>query len=216
MTAGAASLPRRSGGRPATTPTNPHMQLEQQPSDDRPRRRLEALLADLLDISRMDARAAEVAGEPTDLIALTREAIDSLGQLAVETGSAVRLVAPDGPLDVEVEPRRVARVVRNLLANALEHGEGRPVVVTVALRSFPRRSADSPMISPAASTTTAPTGMSPSATAAAASSRARPIHVSSAGRDGRVRSQLTGPVSRTVVCEACASSSRTTRSSPTS
>ena len=47
MTAGAASLPRRSGGRPATTPTNPHMQLEQQPSDDRPRRRLEALLADL-------------------------------------------------------------------------------------------------------------------------------------------------------------------------
>lgn len=43
----AASLPRRSGGRPGTTPTNPHMQLEQQPSDDRPLRRLEALLADL-------------------------------------------------------------------------------------------------------------------------------------------------------------------------
>ncbi|MDP3714475.1 MAG: DUF5519 family protein [Mycobacteriales bacterium] len=47
MTPGSASLPQRSGLRPRTTPTNPHMQLEQQPLDDRPRRRLEALLTDL-------------------------------------------------------------------------------------------------------------------------------------------------------------------------
>lgn len=47
MTPSEALLPRRSGQRPRTTPTNPHMQLEQQPSDDRPRQRLETLLADL-------------------------------------------------------------------------------------------------------------------------------------------------------------------------
>jgi two-component system sensor histidine kinase MtrB len=30
-----------------------------------------------------------------------------------------------------MDPRRVRRVVRNLLGNAIEHGEGRPIVVTV-------------------------------------------------------------------------------------
>jgi two-component system sensor histidine kinase MtrB len=30
-----------------------------------------------------------------------------------------------------MDPRRVRRIVRNLLGNAIEHGEGRPIVVTV-------------------------------------------------------------------------------------
>ena len=93
--------------------------------------RFESLLADLLEISRMDAQAADVAGEPTSLVALVREAIDGLGGLAAETGSEVRLVAPGGHAEVEVDARRVSRIVRNLLANALEHGEGRPIVVTI-------------------------------------------------------------------------------------
>jgi two-component system sensor histidine kinase MtrB len=93
--------------------------------------RFESLLADLLEISRMDAQAAELAGEPANLIDLTRECIDALGGLAEETGTEVRLIAPGGHVPVEVDARRVARVVRNLLANAIEHGEGRPVVVTI-------------------------------------------------------------------------------------
>lgn len=35
-------LPRRSGSRPTTTPSNPHTQLDQQPEDDQQRRRLAA------------------------------------------------------------------------------------------------------------------------------------------------------------------------------
>ncbi len=93
--------------------------------------RFEALLADLLEISRMDAQAADVVGEPTNLIDLARESIDSLDGLAREMGTPVRLVAPGGHVEVEVDPRRIARIVRNLLANAIEHGEGRPIVVTV-------------------------------------------------------------------------------------
>ena len=93
--------------------------------------RFEALLADLLEISRMDAQAADVAGEPTNLAQLARDSIDSLAGLAEETGTSVHLVAPGGHVEVEVDPRRIARIVRNLLANAIEHGEGRPVVVTV-------------------------------------------------------------------------------------
>lgn len=45
-----SGLPARSGPRPSTTPTNPHTQLDQQPVDDAPRRRLEAALADLADV----------------------------------------------------------------------------------------------------------------------------------------------------------------------
>ncbi len=93
--------------------------------------RFEALLADLLEISRMDAHAADVSGEPTNLVDLAREAIDALGNLAEETGTSVHLVAPGGHAAVVVDARRIARIVRNLLSNALEHGEGRPIVVTV-------------------------------------------------------------------------------------
>ena len=32
----------------------------------------------------------------------------------------------------EVDPRRVERIVRNLVANAVDHGEGRPVDITLA------------------------------------------------------------------------------------
>lgn len=93
--------------------------------------RFETLLADLLEISRMDAHAADLSGEPTNLVDLVREGIDSLGGLAEETGSTIRLHTPGGHAAVDVDGRRIARVVRNLLANALEHGEGRPIDVTV-------------------------------------------------------------------------------------
>jgi two-component system sensor histidine kinase MtrB len=93
--------------------------------------RFELLLADLLEISRMDARAADLSGEPTNLVDLVREGIDSLGGLAEETGTAILLHTPGGHAAVDVDARRIARIVRNLLANALEHGEGRPVDVTV-------------------------------------------------------------------------------------
>jgi two-component system sensor histidine kinase MtrB len=93
--------------------------------------RFEVLLADLLEISRMDAHAADLTGEPTNLVDLVREAIDSLGGLAEETGTDIRLHTPGGHASVDVDSRRIARVVRNLLANALEHGEGRPIDVTV-------------------------------------------------------------------------------------
>jgi two-component system sensor histidine kinase MtrB len=93
--------------------------------------RFEALLGDLLEISRMDAQAADVAGEPTNLVELAREAIDSLANLADEMDTPVQLVTPGGHVEIEVDARRIARIVRNLLANAIEHGDGRPIVVTV-------------------------------------------------------------------------------------
>jgi two-component system sensor histidine kinase MtrB len=93
--------------------------------------RFENLLADLLEISRYDAGSVELATEPTNLVHLAGETIESMHQLAVEHGSELRLDAPGGHLDAEVDPRRIRRIVRNLLGNAIEHGEGRPIVVSV-------------------------------------------------------------------------------------
>ena len=93
--------------------------------------RFERLLGDLLEISRYDAGSVTLTTEPTNLVHLAGDAIESMHELAREHGSELRLDAPGGHLDAEVDPRRIKRIVRNLIGNAIEHGEGRPIVVAV-------------------------------------------------------------------------------------
>ena len=93
--------------------------------------RFQVLLDDLLEISRYDAGSVQLEREPTSIAQLAEDVIGSMQQLADQRGSEVRLVAPGGYSLVDLDPRRVRRIVRNLLGNAIEHGEGRPIVVTV-------------------------------------------------------------------------------------
>lgn len=93
--------------------------------------RFELLLADLLEISRYDAGAVELDLEPTNLVRLVEDATESLEAVANERGTDLRVVAPGGYFEAEVDARRIRRILRNLLGNAVEHGEGNPVVVTV-------------------------------------------------------------------------------------
>jgi two-component system, OmpR family, sensor histidine kinase MtrB len=93
--------------------------------------RFETLLTDLLEISRYDAGSVQLEREPTSLAHVAEDVIASMHQLAEQHGSPVRLVAPGGHSLVEMDARRIRRIVRNLLGNAIEHGEGRPIVVTV-------------------------------------------------------------------------------------
>lgn len=94
--------------------------------------RFENLLADLLEISRYDAGAAVLDLETVDLASLVRRAVDASRPLAERRGSEVRVILHDDPCPVECDPRRIDRVLRNLFDNAIEHGEGRPIEVTVA------------------------------------------------------------------------------------
>jgi two-component system sensor histidine kinase MtrB len=94
--------------------------------------RFEALLADLLEISRFDAGAAVLDAERIDLVALTGRAIDAARPLAERQGLDVRLVTTETICPVECDPRRVDRILRNLLENAIEHGDLRGVDVHVA------------------------------------------------------------------------------------
>ena len=95
--------------------------------------RFEALLVDLLEISRLDAGAVVIDAEPIDVAALVQRVVSALLPLASRRGSDVVVRVPsDEPVIVEADPRRVERIVRNLVVNAVEHGEGLPVEVTVA------------------------------------------------------------------------------------
>lgn len=93
--------------------------------------RFEVLLADLLEISRYDAGAVELELEPTNLVRLVEDAVESMKPVAARRGSELRVVAPGGYFDAELDARRIRRILRNLLGNAIEHGEGKPVVVIV-------------------------------------------------------------------------------------
>ncbi|WP_349236140.1 MtrAB system histidine kinase MtrB [Cryobacterium sp. BB307] len=93
--------------------------------------RFEVLLADLLEVSRYDAGAIELDLESTNLVRLVEESIDSMSLVAGEHGSQLRLVASGGYFPVDVDARRVRRIMRNLIGNAIEHGEGKPIVVTI-------------------------------------------------------------------------------------
>jgi two-component system sensor histidine kinase MtrB len=94
--------------------------------------RFENLLGDLLEISRYDAGAAVLDLETIDLAALVRRAVESSRPLADRRGSDVTVTALSDPCQVECDPRRIDRVLRNLLDNAIEHGEGQPIEVTVS------------------------------------------------------------------------------------
>lgn len=94
--------------------------------------RFESLLADLLEISRFDAGAAALEAEPIDLRDVVRRVIEGAEPLAERKGTRIRVVGDDQPVVAEADARRVERVLRNLVVNAVEHGEGRDVVVRMA------------------------------------------------------------------------------------
>ncbi len=93
--------------------------------------RFELMLSELLEISRYDAGDAQLDPEPTDLVALTRRVVDSVSPLAARKGSEL-VVSADGPVVADLDHVRIERVLRNLVVNAIEHGEGRPVEIRVA------------------------------------------------------------------------------------
>ncbi|WP_405092543.1 MtrAB system histidine kinase MtrB [Micromonospora sp. NBC_01392] len=95
--------------------------------------RFEELLTDLLEISRFDAGFAVLDSEPTDLVPVVHRVVERLAGLAERVGVTIELDLPDAPVIAEVDPRRVERVLRNLVGNAVEHGEAKPVRVTLGV-----------------------------------------------------------------------------------
>jgi two-component system sensor histidine kinase MtrB len=87
-------------------------------------RRLRTLVDDLLEISRFDAGAEHPASEAVDLTRVVTAAVASrLPDAAVSV--------PSTPVVVATDPRRLDRIVGNLLDNARAHAPGAPVEVAL-------------------------------------------------------------------------------------
>jgi two-component system, OmpR family, sensor histidine kinase MtrB len=97
--------------------------------------RFESLLADLLEISRYDANAATLDAEPVDVCTIVLQSADIAQHMAERRGTKIEFRLPAMPCVAEVDRRRVERILRNLLLNAVEHGEDKDTVVTVATDS---------------------------------------------------------------------------------
>lgn len=93
--------------------------------------RFESMLADLLEISRYDAQSALLDPDTVDLRTVVAKVVEANSELATRLGVEVRVDAPPERAAAEVDVRRIERVLRNLLVNAIEHAEGRPVVVSI-------------------------------------------------------------------------------------
>ena len=94
--------------------------------------RFEDLLADLLEISRFDAGAAILDAEGRDVNEVVLRTVDNVVTLAARKGSWLHVDLPADWAIADIDPRRVERICRNLLVNAIEHAEGSAVEIRVA------------------------------------------------------------------------------------
>ena len=94
--------------------------------------RFESLLNDLLEISRHDAGVAELSVEAVDLRSTVNSALGNVGHLADEAGVELLVDMPADEVIAEIDARRVERILRNLIANAIDHAEHKPVRIRMA------------------------------------------------------------------------------------
>lgn len=94
--------------------------------------RFEELLADLLEISRFDAGAAMLDAESRDVRDVVTSVVEQAVPLAERRGVWLAVDLTERPAIADVDPRRVERILRNLVVNAIEHADGRPVEVRLA------------------------------------------------------------------------------------
>ena len=93
--------------------------------------RFDKMLADLIEISRIDASVAQLSLSDTNLTNLVSEVLESNRSLAEKMGVKVELKS-FGDTIAQLDQTRVTRIAQNLLVNAIEFAEGKPVEVTVA------------------------------------------------------------------------------------
>ena len=83
--------------------------------------RFETLLADLLEISRFDAGAAVLELDDVNLVDVAHRVVEATRPLAEQRDVRIVVRAPDQPCLAEADVRRVERIVRNLVTNAIDH-----------------------------------------------------------------------------------------------
>ena len=93
--------------------------------------RFETLLVDLLEISRFDAQAATLEIGQVDIAETARQVLDACAELAKSVQRPLSLEVVSDDAVVSGDARRISRVLRNLVNNAIEHSDSRGVQVAV-------------------------------------------------------------------------------------
>lgn len=94
--------------------------------------RFEMLLSDLLEVSRHDAGFVKLETAEQDITKIVSNVVDGLTFVAEQSGSQIVMHTPSTPVTAEVEQIRIGRILRNLIVNAIEHGEKKNIDVYVA------------------------------------------------------------------------------------
>ncbi|CAN5189260.1 two-component system sensor histidine kinase MtrB [soil metagenome] len=92
--------------------------------------RFEELLVDLLEISRFDAGFAHLDLDRLDLVAVAERAVED--PAVRRSGISVTVINDDGPAYVDADVRRIDRIVRNLVLNAVNYSQSDRIEVRVA------------------------------------------------------------------------------------
>ena len=85
--------------------------------------RFEKLLEDLLEVSRFDAEVAILEAVDFDMVLLVQRCADDLGLVAKERKTEIYVNSSEPVIMIKADIRRVERILRNLLANAIDHSE---------------------------------------------------------------------------------------------
>lgn len=96
--------------------------------------RFEALIADLLEISRHEAGVVDLEAKPASLEELVDDVVEQLEPIALEYHADIRVQHLSEDTVGAMDSRRIERIVRNLLTNAIEHGAGGVIDVCTASR----------------------------------------------------------------------------------
>ena len=91
--------------------------------------RFEILLSQLLEISRFDAGAADLSLTSVNIKNVIEKTAESLSNLLARQETPV-VITGHAP-DIEMDQRRIERVLRNLISNASEYGAGKPIEVEI-------------------------------------------------------------------------------------
>ena len=90
--------------------------------------RMERLVNDLLDASRIESGKLALNREPTDLVALCRQIAE---EQHAATGRTIELDLPSAPVEASADGERIGQVLTNLLSNALKYS---PATSSVSLQ----------------------------------------------------------------------------------
>ena len=93
--------------------------------------RFERLLEDLLEISRFDAEVASLDAADFDLVALVQRCVKDFELGDIDTHSGIRIESEEPVVQIKADIRRVERILRNLISNALDHADGKEIILTI-------------------------------------------------------------------------------------